>query len=130
MNDALPPVLTWRYERIDTASVEPLASGREIRDATTLDVHEIEVERDEARQILQDIHDTIDERSKYYLIEEVVLGDEIYVKADIYCRCAYEASLENTLGIDVTVVPGDMIEPVVPTKKRIEEYLEERGRDD
>ena len=91
---------------------------------------ELEVERDAARQVLQDIREQIDERSRYWLVEEVVLGVEPYIDADVYCRCAYEAPLEQVLDVSVTVVPGEVIEPVIPNRKRVKEHVFKQGVDD
>lgn len=125
----LPPILQYSYERFDDPMVKPPADPREPGDPKPIDAHEIEVERDEARQILQDIQDKIDERSKLYRAGEIVLGVEPYLKADVYCRMAYEEPLENVLAPEVTVIPGDSVAPVIPTQKRIEEHLSERDSD-
>lgn len=130
MLEDLPPVLRWVYRRTD----EPLVRPADFDDlsASQYETVEVEVERDRARQTLQDIHDAIDERSQYYLIEEVVIGVERYLEADIYCQVAHDVGVETWIGrgIDVTVVPGQMIEPVVPAEKRVEEHLFDEGDGD
>jgi hypothetical protein len=130
MPNDIPPVITWRYERLGQNTPELPATDRDLRETTPVDAREIEIERDRARQILQDIRDALDERSKYYLIDELVLGVENYLPADVYCRVAYEESLEAVLDVEVSVVSGDVIEPVVPTKQRVAEYLSERDTDE
>jgi hypothetical protein len=125
MAEDLPPVLTFTYERFDEETTVAVDSGHELRDHHPIDSQEIEVGRDEAQQALQDIHDAIDERSQYWVIEEVVVGVETYLKADIYARCAYDESVDTVCSVDITVVPGDMIAPVIPNEKRLEEHLED-----
>ncbi len=84
MADRLPPVLRWEYNRTE----DPHAEVSDLEDPGTLDASwetkEVEVERDAARQALQDIRDAIEERSQYWLIEQVVVGVEPYIDADVY----------------------------------------------
>lgn len=122
----LPEVITYRWETYD----EPI-TGMEpggTPDFPPDDVREVEVERDVARQVVRDIHEAIERRSRSYVIVEVILGAETYLKADVYCRTLHEIPIDAHLGVDVTVIPGDMIEPVIPTEKRIEEHLREGER--
>lgn len=123
-DDSLPPVLEWRYESIDTASMAVSPTEGDLKGAPTIDSRTIEVERDEARHVLQTIHDRLDERSQYYVIETLVVGVSPYIKADVYCRCAYDEPLDRVLDPEVIVVPGDAIEPVIPNEKRVDEHLE------
>ena len=127
MSENLPPVLHWEYKRTDdpVRGVEDLTFGH-----ATYDTNAVEVERDAARQVLQDIREAIDERSKYHYIQEIVLGVEPYIDADVYCRCAYEEPLQRVLDPRVIVVPGDAIEPVIPFEKRVEEHLFDEEEDD
>lgn len=129
MSDGLPPVLTWRFERFDADTIAAVDSGRDLRNHVPVDAHEIEVDRDRARHVLQEIRDRLDKRSKYYVIEELVLGVEKYVPANVYCQCAYDQSLESVLDVAVTVVPGDLVEPVIPTEQRLKEYLADEDGD-
>lgn len=122
MPENLPPVLRWEYNRTDDPEVamsrpDPaeLAAGWETK--------EIEVERDAARQALQDIETEIAERSEDYLIDEVVVGVEKYIDADVYCRCAHGVPMETVVGVEVTAVPGDVIAARIPARERIEEHL-------
>jgi len=130
MPENLLPVLTWRYTRYDADTIGMVDSTRELRDHPPIDSREIEVERDRARHVLEEIYDALDERSTYYVIDELVLGVEKYLPADVYCRCAYDQSLESTLDVDVTVVLGDLVEPVIPTDQRLKEHLAEQENHD
>ncbi|WP_336359031.1 hypothetical protein [Haloarcula sp. CGMCC 1.6347] len=121
----LPPVLTFSYKRFDEETTAAVESGHELRDYKPIDAHEIEVERDAAQQAYQDIRAAIDERSQYWVIDEIVVGVETHLKAGIYTRCAFGDPVEAVYGVDITVVPGDMIAPVIPAKKRLEEHLED-----
>lgn len=124
-SDQLPLVLTWQYKRIDTSDLIPPVDEDQLQDAHAVYGREIEVERDEAHQTLEDISVKLEKRSRYYRIKEVVLGVEKYIEADIYCRYAYDTSLDDVLDVDITVIPEDVIRPVIPAEKRREEYLEE-----
>lgn len=129
MTDDLPPVLRWEYNRADDPAPEVSASHDQFKTATW-ESKEIKIERDAARQALQDIHERIEERSKYWVIEGLVLGAEPYIDADVFCRCAYETPLEQVLDVSVTVVPGETIAPVIPNRKRVEEHVFAEDTDD
>ena len=127
MPENLPPVLRWEYRRTD----EPLAMPSDFDDlgASQYETVEVEVERDAARQVLQDIRDAIDERSRQYYVETVVVDIEAYIDADVFCRCAYGESLQRVVGPKV-VLSDSMVTPAIPIEDRVEEYLFDEGGDD
>ena len=128
--DDLPPVLRCSWERYSPDTIGAVSTESRLADHRADEHHEIEVERDAARQALADIQDAVDERSKYWAIDEVVVDVESYIEADIYCMAAYQAELDSTLTPRVIVVPGeDTIEPVIPARRRVEEHLSSDGTD-
>lgn len=120
MSEDLPPVLRWEYRRTD----EPLARPADFDDlsASQYETVEVEVERDAGRQVLQDIRDTVDERSREYYVETVVVDIEAYIDADVFCRCAYGESLQRVVGPKV-ILSDSMVTPAIPIQDRVEEYL-------
>lgn len=129
-NRSIPETITYTYERVDEDYPIPApVSQQELDQMPTEEVRTVEIEREEAEALLEEINDAVEDRQQYWTITELVLGAEEYVVVDTYCRYAYDQSFANWYGLDVTVVPGSMVAPVVPNHVRREEYLSEEGND-
>lgn len=125
-NRPIPETISYTYERVDPEYPVPApVTQAELEQMPAEETRTVEIERTEAEELLEEINDAVEQRQRNRTIEELVLGVEEYIVADTYCRYAYDQPFGNWYGLDVTVVPGSMIAPVVPNRVRREEYLQE-----
>ena len=123
-NGPIPPVIEYRYQRVDAEyPVSAPVTQADLEDLPPEASHTVEIDRDRAEILLEAIHKAMAAREADWTVEELVLGAEVFVPVDVYCRYAYDQPFAAWYGLEVTVVPGDVIAPVIPNHIRREEYL-------
>lgn len=97
-------------------------------DMMTFETHTFEVSAEIAEETFESVADAIESRrNDGYTIDEVILGVPQYKALYVYVQSSStrysDETPESLLGVEVTVVPGPMIHPVIDNRRLLTEML-------
>lgn len=96
-------------------------------DEMTFTTHRFEVDEEIAKQTYESVVEAIEERrNDHFTIDHIVLGIPQYKALTAYINqnpYASDESVESFMGLEITVVPGPMIHPVIDNKRLLTENL-------
>lgn len=115
----------------DSADEATHSMATELSQTDTFETFDVEVKHEQANALLKHVYSELnDAHTEYGDVDTIVLGLPQFHVLEPWARAEHNKGIASVLPVDVLVVPGPVIHPVVDNQVLYTEYLRNKENDD